>query len=141
MLRIALTILSKFSSSGECSSAFSELQNCVSASLEISKITAIMVDMPDTARKNGYDTAIAFLEGLSNGLGNVNASLIGSANSALNSPKQKSQNNSGLGATIIPQTGTQNIVVQLTLDGKVITETVIKNINQQSYNQGRRVVH
>ena len=67
-----------------------------------SKITAIMVDMPDTARKNGYDTAIAFLEGLSNGLGNVNASLIGSANSALNLPKQKSQNNSALGATFLP---------------------------------------
>ena len=105
-----------------------------------SKITAIMVDMPDTARKNGYDTAIAFLEGLSNGLGNVNTNLIGSASNALNTPKQKSQNNSGLGATIIPQTGTQNIVVQLTLDGKVISETVIKNINQQSYNQGKSVI-
>ena len=100
-----------------------------------------MVDMPDTARKNGYDTAIAFLEGLSNGLGNVNTNLIGSASNALNTPKQKSQNNSGLGATFIPQAGTQNIVVQLTLDGKVISETVIKNINQQSYNQGRSVVH
>lgn len=104
------------------------------------KITSIMAEMPDTALKQGYDTATSFMQGLQEGLKNVNGIALSASNSSMNVPTQ-AQITAPVQQT--QATTPQKITVQVpvNLNGKQIAEVVVPEINNMSYNQGKSVIN